>query len=124
MPVIDATGGMNPDCLGIALRKIERGDIVCLPPGFTVRNYNVVWIALQVFTHKTDSGEVVQFQLIGVFTTEEKAVAACKEPTDCVAPIQLDAIAPRNEKVLIGAYYPLEPKAATRPMESDGADCA
>ena len=74
----------------------------------------VVWVAMQVNNYifdplepGEDPLEIPSWELIGVFTTEEKAVAACKEPTDCVAPIHLDAVAARETTVMQGAYYPL-----------------
>ena len=91
-----------------------------LPVGFTFTNANRVWVAIQVFKHQYYQGVIMRTELIGVFSTEAKAVAACKEPTDCVAPIELDAVAPRSAAVMLGAYYPLAPK----PMSSDGADCS
>lgn len=75
-----------------------------------------VWVAMQVeadFDCEVLPGDVRQFrewELIGVFTTEENAVAACKEPTDCVAPVELDAVAPREREIFPGAYYPLARK--------------
>lgn len=78
-----------------------------------------VWVAMQVTeidTYCADGmsgaypGTASVMELIGVFTSEEKAVAACKESTDCVAPLELDAVAPREQTVLPGAYYPLARK--------------
>lgn len=53
------------------------------------------------------SADGTVWELRGVFSTEAKAVAACELTTDCVMPIEMDAIAPRETTVLPEAYYPV-----------------
>ncbi|MFI7448092.1 hypothetical protein ACIBQX_11390 [Nonomuraea sp. NPDC049714] len=57
-----------------------------------------LWIMGQV---KSQDGSL--WELGGVFSSREKAVAACVEPTDCVWPVVLDEVAPR-ETVEVGSY--------------------
>lgn len=46
------------------------------------------------------------WSFIGAFSTEELAVAAADGPADFVAPVELDAIAPRETTPWPGAYSP------------------
>ncbi len=69
-----------------------------------------LWVMGQV---KSADGNV--WELGGVFSSEEKAVAACVEPTDCVWPIALDEIQPRGV-VEVGSY----PLARERRIEGQG----
>lgn len=114
MAMIDATN-MTGEQIGVALQELKEGDAVLLPVGWTMTNTTIVWIAMHVnsdFDCKIGPNDdsvrrVVEWELIGVFSTEAKAVAACKELLDCVAPVELDAVAPRGQTVFPGAYYPL-----------------
>jgi hypothetical protein len=44
---------------------------------------------------------------MGVFTTEEKALAACSKENDVLGPMELDVKAPEKLVPWVGAYYPL-----------------
>lgn len=66
-------------------------------------NEKTVWVAGQVI-----NDELGQWEIIGVFSDEEKAVSACREPTDFVGPVKLDAIYPRESIDWAGAYYPVQ----------------
>ena len=46
------------------------------------------------------------WDLIGVFSSEEKARAECRDWTYCVAPIDAD-VADHGHAPLPGAYYPI-----------------
>lgn len=60
-----------------------------------------VWICGQ---SKTKDGTVWELQ--GIFSTEEKAVEACRKPNYFVAPIILDEEYPEETEVMPGCYYP------------------
>jgi len=59
---------------------------------------NIVWLVLRMSS---------QIEVNGVFSTEEKALAACEQPNDLVGPLELDAI--QETKPWVGAYYPIPP---------------
>lgn len=43
----------------------------------------------------------------GIFSTEEKAVARCKDSLDFVAPFNMDEEQPEEKLYMVGDYYPL-----------------
>jgi len=61
-----------------------------------------LWIA---GTTKSADGTV--WELIGVFDSYTKAVAACTKQNDWVAPITLNTAAPQETTVFPDAEYPL-----------------
>lgn len=61
-----------------------------------------VWVLAQV-----KNADATHWELGGIFTTEDKAVAACADEWDGVWPVELDELTPRDETVEVG-YYPLE----------------
>jgi hypothetical protein len=62
-----------------------------------------VWIAGQ----RPGAGE---WELLGIFSSREKAIAACEESSDFVAEMELDQPFPR-EKVTFPCEWPLLDKA-------------
>ena len=60
---------------------------------------------------KSTDGSV--WELGGVFSSEELAVAACTEPTDCVWPVTMDEVQPRGT-VEVGSY-PIERRRGDGP---------
>ena len=62
----------------------------------------MVWVMGQV---KSQDGSV--WELGGVFSTEDKAVAACAGAEDCVWPVALDEVLPRETVEEKRGYYPL-----------------
>lgn len=49
----------------------------------------------------------VIWEMVGVFTSEEKAVAACTKKSHFVAPLEMNAIAPDETVEWPDCYYPL-----------------
>ena len=62
----------------------------------------IFWIAAQA---KSDGGKI--WELLGVYDSEKKAVQACTEWWDCVAPVELNKTFPHESIVWKGLYYPL-----------------
>jgi hypothetical protein len=60
-----------------------------------------LWVAGQALS---DDGR--EWAFVGVYSTEEKAVAACLDWRFWVAPIALDFITPPEESKWPGCYYP------------------
>lgn len=60
-----------------------------------------LWIVGQIF----ENGEPWTFH--GVFTSEEKAIAACELPTFFIGPIELDLVLPLEREDWPNSYYPL-----------------
>ncbi|MEU3255925.1 hypothetical protein [Streptomyces sp. NPDC006997] len=56
---------------------------------------DTVWIMAQNKAFG-DDGWVTDWELGGIFTSEEQAVAACTEPTDTVWPVTLNEVLPRE----------------------------
>jgi len=61
-----------------------------------------LWIA-----GKSKSLNGTVWEMIGVFDLYDKAVAACTETNDWVAPITLNEVAPLETTVFPNAEYPL-----------------
>lgn len=59
----------------------------------------IVWVATQ------ERGN--SWEMIGVFESEELAIAACKEPGDMIAPLTMNAVAPRERTDWPDARYPV-----------------
>ncbi len=62
----------------------------------------MVWI---VFCYKSSGSEFV-----GVYDSEERAVAACQSETYCVCPIEMNFTTPTETTEWPGCYYPLSNK--------------
>ena len=60
-----------------------------------------LWVAARA------TQELTWSEFIGVFSTEEAAVAACSQLNDMVGPIALDVAQPDEKVIWPGAYYPL-----------------
>jgi len=73
---------------------------------------NTVWVVAQNKTFD-DAGWAVDWELGGVFTTEEAARAACTVPTDAMWPVALDTPIGRETIAPPGITYP-----AADPKES------
>ena len=63
---------------------------------------DTVWVAGQVLNFEYEKWEV-----IGVFSTEQKAIEACVGLNDFIGPLIVDAVAPRDSVDWVGSYYPL-----------------
>lgn len=67
-----------------------------------------VWVVAQNKTFD-EQGWAVDWDLGGVFTTEEKAREACSEPTDAMWPVPLDRPLGRETVEPPGIVYPAAP---------------
>ena len=47
------------------------------------------------------------WEILGIFSTEERAIAACKLPIDFVAPLTIDEVAPDEPVEFLNSFYPL-----------------
>jgi hypothetical protein len=63
----------------------------------------IVWVVAQV---KSDDGDI--WELGGIFSTEEKALAACTEPNDCMWSVSMDEAIAR-ETIRVGVYPVSDP---------------
>ena len=72
-----------------------------------------VWIVVQV---KSADGRT--FEIGGVYTSEERALAACTEPTDATFALDLDTDYGRETTLV--PVYPPEHAAAIRAMGTTG----
>ena len=66
-----------------------------------------VWIMGQIKNEE----EYLQFEFMGVFTSEEKAVAACTSDLHFIGPAVLDERHPDETIAWEGSYYPIRDKA-------------
>lgn len=57
-------------------------------------------------------GERVVWEIQGVFSSAEKAVAVCNSPEWFVGPIELDELVPEGNRPWPGCYYPLDERVA------------
>jgi hypothetical protein len=64
-----------------------------------------VWIVAQINATDAD-GWATDWDLGGVFTTEQKARGACSQPTDAMWPVELDADLGRETLAPPGITYP------------------
>lgn len=81
------------------------------PRGAAVGNHSTfnpseVWVAGRVDNSRVS----FQWEVLGVYTTEELAVARCSRCVDFVAPIRLNDRLPEETTVWPGCYYPLVEK--------------
>lgn len=86
---------------------------VVLPAGYEMRSFQEVWIVGQ----RSDVvGESKQWTFSGVFTSREKAIAACRDWTYFVGACNLDEQAPHevSKDWLRDAHYP---RGDERPVE-------
>lgn len=58
---------------------------------------------------ETEHGQV--WFIKGVFSSEEKALAACSEESDFIGELTLDEQLPNERMVWPGAYYPLSERS-------------
>jgi hypothetical protein len=63
-----------------------------------------IWIVGKVTDHAHGGWE-----LQGVFSSEEKALAACRGKNDFIGPVRVDVELPRQRLDWVGAYYPRRP---------------
>jgi hypothetical protein len=63
-----------------------------------------LWIVGQ--TRTSDEESALEWDFQGVFSTEERAVAACRDSSYFVAPATLDKELPNDMLVWEGTYYP------------------
>lgn len=81
---------------------------VTFPPGWKAQQPQPqVWLAVQSSPDASSPTGQAAFQIIGVFSTEVLAIAACRSSTDCVGPWSLNFVAPRESEPWLGSYYPL-----------------
>lgn len=84
-----------------------RRNTVVLPAGYAMKPMQEVWIVGQ----RSDlTGETPQWTFAGVFTSKEKAVAACRDWTYFCGACNLDESAPHEVSTdwLRDAHYPVE----------------
>jgi len=67
----------------------------------TTLSGKIVWLAMR---HPEPDSERAA-EVVGVFSTEEKAAAACTEWNRFIGPLEMDTAAPDTEWP--GAYYPM-----------------
>ncbi len=78
------------------------------PPSVSITRVRVplarkeLWLCGQA---KSEDGRCWEFQ--GIFSTKEKAIAACRHEWYFIAPVELDAELPDETVEMAGAYYPL-----------------
>jgi hypothetical protein len=63
-----------------------------------------VWLVI-----RNHAEEPPHFEFFGAYSTEEKAVARCREIFDMVAPAEVDFEVPDDVSTWPGAFYPLDP---------------
>ncbi len=68
-----------------------------------------IWIAGVVNRDKWDATWAA-WQFVGIFDSEEKAVAACKTSQYFVAPCTVNEVAPEEARPMPDCYYPLAEK--------------
>lgn len=61
----------------------------------------IVWICGQWVS------QFAHWELQGIFSNEDKAIAACQTSLYFIAPIEIDKECPRDNRYMPGAYYPL-----------------
>lgn len=84
-----------------------KNSTVILPAGYAMKTFQEVWIVGQ----RSDvSGETEQWTFSGVFSSREKAVAACRDWTYFIGACTVDDQAPHEPTPdwLRGACYPIE----------------
>jgi len=54
----------------------------------------------------SDGEKLNKEKIVGIFSSEEKAINACRDETYWIAPLQMDEVAPEESTVWTGAYYP------------------
>jgi len=45
-------------------------------------------------------------EIVGIFSSEEKAINACRDEMYWIGPLQMDEVAPEKSTAWTGAYYP------------------
>lgn len=91
-----------PDCKGDGHARPPKGK-----PEFRGSfEIDVFWLALQVIAEPGDDLPY-PVEIIGLFETEVDAVTACRDPTDCIGPLAVGEVLPREMVDWPGAYYPL-----------------
>jgi len=66
----------------------------------------IIWLAVQVKA-TPDDDPPYPLEIIGAFRTRKEAIQACREPTDCIGPLKLGEVQPREMVEWEGAFYPL-----------------
>lgn len=80
-------------------------------------HHPTVWVLGQV---KSQDGSV--WEIGGVFSTREKAVAACSDPWDCVFPMKLDEVLSRETVESDDLVYPLAQGAPQQGLTDTGRE--
>ena len=70
----------------------------------------IVWVVGQWYREAEDGRQV--WEMAGVFSTEEKAVAACRTANYFVGPLPVDTEFPHETVEWPDCYYPLADKGA------------
>lgn len=65
----------------------------------------ILWIAGEYFA--TDEDPTVQWSVLGIFDSEDKARAACTEPHHFIGPQELNSVEPLGAQDWRGCYYPI-----------------
>jgi hypothetical protein len=68
----------------------------------------IVWVVTQHIENRSDGH--CSFDICGVFSDEEQAVAACKDWRYGVIPLELNKAYPEETVEVPGAYYPIKVK--------------
>jgi hypothetical protein len=66
----------------------------------------IIWLAVQVKA-TPDDDPPYPLEIIGAFRTRKEAIEACQESTDCIGPLTLGEVQPREIVEWEGAFYPL-----------------
>lgn len=87
---------------------------VVMPAGYEIKSTQEVWIVGQ----RSDlAGDTEQWTFSGVFTSKEKAIAACRDWTYFCGACNLDESAPHEVSTdwLRDAHYPIEQPPEVKP---------
>lgn len=66
-----------------------------------------IWVCGRTFPDVVDAEGFCMWELLGLYSTEEAAVARCRSVNDFVSPIPLDVDMPEERVLFPGAYNPL-----------------
>jgi hypothetical protein len=69
-----------------------------------------MWLTGKYIGECDGEGNGICWELIGVFSSEEKAVAACLNEYYFIGPVELDEVLPDETVEWPGCYYPKELK--------------
>ena len=63
-----------------------------------------VWVGVKVL-----SADGTKFEIMGVFSTEQRAKDACHLINYCIGPVEMNKVLPEKTMTWPGGYYPNHP---------------